>query len=536
MSLTGFPTRAGATGPTGPTGPTGATGPTGPTGATGPVGGVGATGPSGGAPLDYVENTTGVTVSGTSGAQTTVITGTSQAYAAGDYMVEFFAIEVVPAANDSVLVTLWDGATQLGTIGAFGNTASITGTAQLMRRKVTLSAGTHQFIIKAYRASANGTIVAGAGGALTNVPAYLKVDNYNNAGPTGAIGPTGPSGPVGTTGTMDTEHLVGSGGGEPAFQNSWANEGGLKNLTFRKDPFGRVLIAGSIATGTSGTTAFTLPVGYRPPTRILQVILGAGGVAGNWVDIDTSGNVAVTRAGTDVHIDMIFDTDLVTTYAAGPTGATGPTGPSVMPLTFVSKSANYTAVPGDYVQMSGTFTVTLPSPTTANLMVGVRNVIDRGVGGGGPTTVSTPSGAIIGPGVVAAASTILLGSANSFVTLQSDGTNWIIIDGEQDTGWITASPLTNGATGSFQYRKMGHRVVCWGNFSGGTIVNGGIFFTMPVGFRPPAQFDGLTFNGYNGGPIAIFGIILANGDMYLYYGAVATPSQVGMANVHYVIT
>jgi hypothetical protein len=64
-------------------------------------------------------------------------------------------------------------------------------------------------------------------------------------------------------------HLVG-GSGEPAFAHSWVNYGTWgKNATFRKVG-GRVQIAGLVKSGTvianTGSSVFTLPVGFRPKT------------------------------------------------------------------------------------------------------------------------------------------------------------------------------------------------------------------------------------------------------------------------------
>jgi hypothetical protein len=59
-------------------------------------------------------------------------------------------------------------------------------------------------------------------------------------------------------------HYVGS-AGEPAFQNGFYNYGGQFVTTrFRKLATGLVVLDGLIGGGTSGTVAFTLPVGYRP--------------------------------------------------------------------------------------------------------------------------------------------------------------------------------------------------------------------------------------------------------------------------------
>lgn len=58
-------------------------------------------------------------------------------------------------------------------------------------------------------------------------------------------------------------HVVGSGGGNPAFVNSWA-AAGSEIVYFWKDTLGVVHLAGPMTGGSTGTTAFTLPAGYRP--------------------------------------------------------------------------------------------------------------------------------------------------------------------------------------------------------------------------------------------------------------------------------
>lgn len=89
-------------------------------------------------------------------------------------------------------------------------------------------------------------------------------------------------------------HQVGSGGGEPAFLNSWTSSTALK---FRIDD-DVVSIRGRVQnTGSAITAVFTLPVGYRPTaeTGIFSQEVGSVDVfrAGY---IDTSGNVFVAAA------------------------------------------------------------------------------------------------------------------------------------------------------------------------------------------------------------------------------------------------
>jgi len=84
-------------------------------------------------------------------------------------------------------------------------------------------------------------------------------------------------------------HEVGA-DGEPAFQNSWVNYGsGFATAAFRKDVLGWVHLRGMIKSGTIGSAAFALPVGYRPPAHIYFACVSNGAFGD--VLIITSGNV-----------------------------------------------------------------------------------------------------------------------------------------------------------------------------------------------------------------------------------------------------
>jgi hypothetical protein len=129
--------------------------------------------------LDYVAKTSSTNITATSAATAdTVITGTSQAYAAGDYWVEVFAPQcrTTATANASLTFALYDGATELGLMAEVRTpAAAATGASQRPRTKVTLTAATHQLIFKAFVSGGTGIIGAGAGGANTLVPAYILV-------------------------------------------------------------------------------------------------------------------------------------------------------------------------------------------------------------------------------------------------------------------------------------------------------------------------------------------------------------------------
>lgn len=98
----------------------------------------------------------------------------------------------------------------------------------------------------------------------------------------------------------DVWHEVGSGGGEPAFENSWVNYGaGFATAAFHKVG-DTVFIRGFVKSGSPATSSvFTLPVGYRPSaiisfsvpsTAVTRLDIHSGGL----VNIGTGGSATYT--------------------------------------------------------------------------------------------------------------------------------------------------------------------------------------------------------------------------------------------------
>lgn len=76
----------------------------------------------------------------------------------------------------------------------------------------------------------------------------------------------------------------------PTLTTSWANfGGGYNDVGYYKDSTGRVYLRGLIKSGTIGSAAFTLPVGYRPAARCLFATISNAGLGR--LDVDTSGTV-----------------------------------------------------------------------------------------------------------------------------------------------------------------------------------------------------------------------------------------------------
>jgi hypothetical protein len=84
-------------------------------------------------------------------------------------------------------------------------------------------------------------------------------------------------------------HIVGT-AGEPPFQNGWVNYGnGYSHAGFFKDALGIVHLKGTLF-GGNGTTAFTLPKGYRPAEHLISSA-GSGDVIAASLVIFTDGEL-----------------------------------------------------------------------------------------------------------------------------------------------------------------------------------------------------------------------------------------------------
>ncbi len=158
-------------------------------------------------------------------------------------------------------------------------------------------------------------------------------------------------------------------------------------------------------------------------------------------------------------------------------------------LTPVSRSAATGATNGALVLMSGAYTVTLPSAATSGQVVGVISV--NGTGAAPCTVGAGATGVILGKGIpTSGAGSVLLGAYGASATFESDGTNWNIIAGEQDSGWLATSGLhswtSSAGPASSQtvigYRLQGDRLKIMGQLTGGTNANSAI--NVPAGYRP----------------------------------------------------
>lgn len=131
--------------------------------------------------IDYKTITSNVNVvSTTEGTPTAVITGNAVTYTNVLHRIEFFSNDVAPPTTDNGSVTILlmlDGAS-IGRL-AYRQNAASPSQAQgslLAAYYYTPTAGSHTFSIAAFATSTTGTpyVQAGAGGASTAVPAYIR--------------------------------------------------------------------------------------------------------------------------------------------------------------------------------------------------------------------------------------------------------------------------------------------------------------------------------------------------------------------------
>lgn len=123
-------------------------------------------------------------------------------------------------------------------------------------------------------------------------------------------------------------------------------------------------------------------------------------------------------------------------------------------------------------------TMTLPA-STIGACIGIKAKSTAG----GVITITTAAGVIRGPGCGSAGSaSMTLGAEGAYVVIMSDGTDWHVIQGQFDSGWITPS-FSNSWVG-VKYRLIGNFVKFSGEFISGTTAT--TAFTLPAGYRPTA--------------------------------------------------
>lgn len=247
-------------------------------------------------------------------------------------------------------------------------------------------------------------------------------------------------------------------------------------------------LLGNMATGSLviGAGAGTLPTKLAVGTS--AAVLG-GGTTPGWV------------AGSNGQFLTVSGGSLTFASLALPTT-----------LTPIAKSTSYAAVNGNFVNATATLTVTSPAAAAGATFGAIANY---GASNASPVTLTTASGFFIGPGIPASTSSILLGAQNANASFLSDGTNWYVTSGAQDTGWIAPSFLNSWSGSNARYRLIGNTVKMRQGITGGT--NGTEAFLLPSGFVPATSAFVPTAVLTSGGA-ASYGLInIVSGQVIVYF-------------------
>jgi len=102
--------------------------------------------------------------------------------------------------------------------------------------------------------------------------------------------------------TLEAVKVIGSGNGQPAFQNSWVAFGTSDAIPgFYKDAWGNVYLQGTLKSGTVGTTMFTLPAGYRPQRIVIFPVASNAAFGVCVVNVD---GTVVASAGSNTYFSL----------------------------------------------------------------------------------------------------------------------------------------------------------------------------------------------------------------------------------------
>ena len=124
----------------------------------------------------YVEFTSTVSITATSeGTANQVVTASAIVYENVPHLITFSSSRLVAPASQTLSLSVFDGTTSLGVIAALGATSPAQQTPYERAFRVTPSAASHTFNIKAWVNGGTGSVEAGAGGPATRVPGFIRI-------------------------------------------------------------------------------------------------------------------------------------------------------------------------------------------------------------------------------------------------------------------------------------------------------------------------------------------------------------------------
>jgi hypothetical protein len=131
--------------------------------------------PAQGAELVYTEGTAAVVVNSITQAAITIVTAAATTFDGSPAWLEFFAPQATLSggANQGIQFWLFDGAVNLGAIAQIVG-SSVVGGPIIGRRKLTPSAGSHTYTVRANSLAAGSNSVSAGTGPGGYVPLYIR--------------------------------------------------------------------------------------------------------------------------------------------------------------------------------------------------------------------------------------------------------------------------------------------------------------------------------------------------------------------------
>lgn len=130
-------------------------------------------------PIYYGEITSAVSVTVTTAATAVNVINPGNISYDGftTVLIEFITHNLQAPASAQILLNLWDGNTDLGYFGQIINpSAGVMGVPCFCRRRLTPTAGLHNYNVRAWvTTGSNGAVQAGPGGAGQNPPASFRI-------------------------------------------------------------------------------------------------------------------------------------------------------------------------------------------------------------------------------------------------------------------------------------------------------------------------------------------------------------------------
>jgi hypothetical protein len=349
--------------------------------------------------------------------------------------------------------------------------------------------------------------------------------------------------------TIDPWHNIGA-SGEPAFASGWSNYGGgEQGASFRKGPDGKVYVRGLVNAPAGTSPAFTLPVGYRPPTYVRFAVNAGNGPAS--MNVSPAG--VVTRAnpaGWNVAADwlalddIIFDTDTVfqtASVAAIPLDNwhyVGAPGEPAMVNSWVNfdnslqvptagqRNARFRKFPDGRVRLAGFIKSGTNNTSVFTLPAGYRPPVAEmpsGICSGGMAQVNIGTDGTVTPNQITGATTtytcldgiefdteLNTSYATGAIANQIPMDVWHTVGNTGEpafvNNWVNYDTATYNGAG-FRKQPDG-RVTLKGFVKAGTAA---VMFTLPAGYRPPKDiiWTGTAHNGSTYVPVD--GRVYSNG-------------------------